>query len=397
MKKSLFFAIALMSAAIFTACNGDSLTPQGDTTQLWPAGKNNSEKMGYINKSGDFKIDPKFDDCTTFSCGYALADNDDDIMFIDKSGKKVKSVDKADLYDDYFYYNLIRFKDGDYKGMWDTKFNVAIPADYKYLGEATKDGLIACSEDNKEYKYIDTKGKTAITGDFYRIYPFVDGMAVVVEKNDDNYRYGVIDKKGKYIIEPQKNGLQSIGEGLLGMKKTNGKLVMIDKAMNEIGSAYDGSNGVFSCGLIAVYKSEKGYGFINKKGDEIVPCKYANAWNYTDNATWVKKESDSNWEAIDTKGESLFKLKEDEKPEIGFHNGLALVSRSEWDKENYTYIKTYRYVDKTGETVYKWTPGEDEDEKAPKSWEELDRENIMRTEAGAIVREIEEMNALMAR
>lgn len=397
MKKSLFFAIALMSAAIFTACNGDSLTPQGDTTQLWPAGKNNSEKMGYINKSGDFKIDPKFDDCTTFSCGYAFAEVDDDLMFIDKSGKKVKSVDASDIYDENFYYNLIRFNDGDYKGMWNTKFEVAIAADYKYLGEATKDGLIACSEDNKEYKYIDTKGKTAITGDFYRIFPFVDGMAVVVEKNDDNYRYGVIDKKGKYIIEPQKNGLQSIGEGLLGMQKTNGKLVMIDKAMNEIGSAYDGSHGVFSCGLIAVSKSEKGYGFINKKGEEIIPCKYANVWDYTDNATWVKKESDSNWEALDTKGESLFKLKEDEMPGSGFHNGLALVYRSEWDKENYKYITTYRYVDKTGETVYKWTPGEDDEDEAPKSWEELNRENIMRTEVGAIVREIEEMNALMAR
>ena len=195
----------------------------------------------------------------------------------------------------------------------------------------------------------------------------------------------------------QKNGLQSIGEGLLGMQKTNGKLVMIDKAMNEIGSSYDGSHGVFSCGLIGVYKSEKGYGFINKKGDEIVPCKYANVWDYTDNATWVKKESDSNWEALDTKGESLFKLKEDEMPESGFHNGLALVYRSEWDKENYKYIYTYRYVDKTGETVYKWTPGEDDEDEAPKSWEELNRENIMRTEEGAIVREIEEMNALMAR
>lgn len=397
MKKSLFFAIALMSAAILSSCGGDTLTPEGDKTQLWPAGKNNSERMGYINKSGDFKIDPKFDDCSLFSCGYALAENDDDLMFIDKSGKKVKSVDEADLYDYYFYYNLIRFKDGDYKGMWNTKFEVAIPADYKYLGEATKDGLIACSEDNKEYKYIDTKGKTAITGDFYSIFPFVDGMAVVIEENDDKYRYGVIDKKGNYIIEPQKNGLQSIGEGLLGMQKTNGKLVMIDKAMNEIGSSYDGSHGVFSCGLIAVYKSEKGFGFINKKGDEIVPCKYANVWNYTDNATWVKKESDSNWEALDTKGESLFKLKEDEMPKTGFHNGLALVYRSEWDKESYKYIYSYRYVDKTGETVYKWTPGEDDEEYAPKSWEELDRENIMRTEVGAIVREIEEMNALMAR
>lgn len=399
MKKSLFFAIALMSAAIFTACNGDSLTPQGDTTQLWPAGKSGSEQVGYINKSGDFKIDPKFDNCTSFSCGYALAEKDDDIMFIDKSGKKVKSVDASDLYDDYFYYNLIRFQDGDYKGMWDTKFNVAIPADYKYLAQATKDGLIACSEDNKEYKYIDTKGKTVITGDFVSAFPFVDGMAVVAEKNNDNYRYGVIDKKGKYIIEPQKNGLQSIGEGLLGMmKSSSSKVVLIDKNMNEIGSSYDfpsmSYSPVFSCGLIRVYKSEKGYGFINKKGDEIVPCKYYSAYDYTDDVTFVKKESDSNWEAIDKTGETMFKLKEGDTPN-GFHNGLALIAHYELDGYNLVY--TFRYVDKTGETVYKWTPGEDEDEKAPKSWEELNRRSLMQTEVGSIVRANEEMNALMAR
>ncbi len=395
MKKSLFFAIALMSAAIFTSC-GDTLTPDGDKTQLWPAGKNNSEKMGYINKSGNFKIDPKFDDCSRFSCGFAMAQQDEDIMFIDKSGKKVKTVDAADLYDYYFYYNLCRFKDGEFKGMWDTKFNVAIPADYKYLGEATKDGLIACSEDNKEYKYINAKGKTVITGDFVGIYPFQDGMAVVVEKNNDSPRFGVIDKKGNYIIEPQKNGLQSIGEGLLGMQKTNGKVVMIDKAMNEIGSAYDGSHGVFSCGLIGVYKSEKGYGFINKKGDEIVPCKYASVWNYTDNATWVKKDADSNWEALDTKGETLFKLKEDDAPSTGFHNGLALVLHTE-KGDGFSYTYTYRYVNKKGDTVYKWTPGEDEEAAPAYNWEELDRRNFLQTEMGALVREIEEMNAMMAR
>jgi len=407
MKKSLFFAIALMSAAIFTACNGDSLTPEGDTTQLWPAGKTGSEKVGYINKSGDFKIDPKFDNCASFSCGYALAQKDGDIMFIDKNGKKVKAVDAENLSGNYhFYYNLFTFRDGEYYGMWDNKFNVAISADYKYLGAATKDGLIACSEDYKEYKYIDTKGKTVLTNDEWKSAgPFVDGMAVVVEKSgkSDDYtlRYGVIDKKGNYIIEPQKNNLSSVGEGLLGMMKTSsGKVVLIDKNMNEIGGSYDypsmSYSPVFSCGLIRVYKSEKGYGFINKKGDEIIPCKYAYAYDYTDDVTFVKKEATSNWEAIDKTGETMFKLKEGDTPE-GFHNGLAHIYHYEFDTETYKSTYTYRYVNKTGDVVYKWTPGEDEENEAPKSWEELNRQNLMQTEVGAIVRANEEMKALMAR
>ena len=408
MKKSLFFALALMSAAIFTACNGDTLTPQGDTTQLWPAGKNGSEKVGYINKSGDFQIDPKFDACATFSCGYALAQKDGDFMFIDKSGKKVKAVDFENILKGnyHFYYNLYTFCDGEYYGMWDNKFNVAISADYKYLGAATKDGLIACSEDYEEYKYINTKGKTVLTNDEWRSAgSFVDGMAVVVEKSgksdDYTYRYGVIDKKGNYIIEPQKNGLSSVGEGLLGMiKSSNGKVVLIDKEMNEIGSSYDfpsmDYSPVFSCGLIRVYKSEKGYGFINKKGEEIIPCKYYSAFDFTDNVTFVKKNSDSNWEAIDKTGETMFKLKDGDSPD-GFHNGLAHIYHYEFDKETYKATYSYRYVDKQGDVVYKWTPGEDEEDYAPKSWEELNRQNIMRTEVGAIILGNEMMKANLDR
>ncbi len=400
MKKSLFFAIALMSAAIFTSC-GDTLTPQGDKTQLWPAGKNNSDQMGYINKKGDFKIDPKFDYCESFSCGLALTVKDKDYTFIDKSGKKVKAVDAEAIYDNYFYYNLYTFRDGDYKGMWDNKFNVAIPADYKYLNAATKDGLIACSEDGKEWKYINTKGKTVITGEWVSAASFVDGMAVVVEKvgkdDDYSYRYGVIDKKGNYIVEPQKNGLSCVGEGRLGMSKSNGKVAIVDKALNEIGSSYDGGHDAFSCGLIAVYKSEKGYGFIDKDGNEIVPCKYANVWTYTDDVTFVRKDAESNWEALDKKGNSLFKLKEGDYPENGFHNGLALIYHSEYDEKTYKYSFNYRYVNKSGETVYKWEPGEDEDEAPAHDWKELDRKSVMRTEAGAIILNNEEMKAALAR
>lgn len=398
MKKVLFFALALMSAAIFNSCR-DSLTPDGDKTQLWPAGKNNSEKWGYINKSGDFKIDPKYDACATFSCGLAMARVDGDVMFIDKSGKKVKAVDAENVYDYYFYYNLCRFQDGEYTGMWDKKFNVVIPADYKHLGLATKDGLIACSEDGKEYVYINEKGKQILSGDFIYAYPFVDGMAVVVikegTKDEPKYMYGVIGKNGKFIVEPQKNGLMSMGEGRLGLQKSTGKVVLVDKALNEIGSSYD-SGGAFSCGLARVYKDEKGYGFVDKNGNEVIPCKFYRAWDFTDDVTFAVKSSDSKvWEVVDKKGETLFKLKEYDYPQDGFHNGLALICHEEYTDGKYVY--NYRYVNKKGETVYKWEPGEEEDEAPKSNWEELNRKSLMQTEVGAIVREIEEMNALMAR
>lgn len=399
--KKIFYVFALLCAVVLTGCSKESLTPEGDKTQLWPAGKNGSEYMGFINKSGNLVIPAKFDYVYSFSCGWAFVGEDREYKFIDKNNKNSKAVDGEELYDYYFYYNYMRFVDGKYKGMWDNNFNVVIPADYPSLGAPSADGLVYFTEDASDeegWGYLDMKGNVAIKPQWYSASQFVDGMAVVVEKkgttDEPKYYYGIINKSGNYIAEPQKNSIMSVGESRFVMRKSSGKVVLCDKNLNELCS-YDGIY-EFSCGLAQVYKSEKGYGFIDAKGNEVIPCKYANAGYFADNVAWVQKDKDSRIELLDKSGESLLKLKDSEMYESYFHNGLCLIYSYDTD----TYEYTYRYIDKKGNTVYKWTPGE-EDGSAPArraakadDWKEINRQSMLRTPVGALILANEEMRAL---
>ena len=378
--KKYFYLIALIAAVVFTACDSSVQTPKGDKTKLWPAGKKDSKLWGFMDKNGNMEIAAKYDDVWGFSCGWALVKEDGEYMFIDKNAKNKHSVDKDELDGYYFYYNYCTFKDGDYEGMWDKDFAVVIPADYEYLGYSTADKLVVFTEDywgDDTWGYLDMKGNVAIEAQWYSANDFVDGMAVVTEKkvkNDEaSYKYGIINKKGDYLIEPQKNGLMSMGENRFSMYKSNGKYVLCDKNLEELSGSYDEMS-PFSCGMALVYKNDKGFGFIDKNGQEIVSCKYYYAYYYADDVVVVKKDADSKWEVLDKNGESILKLKEGDDPE-SFHNGLALISNED----------TYRYINKSGEVIYKWTPGdEDEEPKAPANWKERNRKSILQTEAGPL-------------
>lgn len=401
--KKIFYVFALVCAVMLTGCSKESQTPDGDRTKLWPAGKNGSELYGFINKKGEFEIPAKFDNVlSSFSCGWALVAEDGDYKFIDKSNKNSHAIEKEEFGGMYsFYYNYIRFVDGEYYGMYNNDFAIAIPSDYKVLGTPSADGLVYFSEDptdDEGWGYLDMKGNVAIPAQWYGAHQFVDGMAVVVEKkgtkDEPKAYYGIINKKGNYITEPQKNYIYSVGEDRFVLEKSSGKAVLCDKNLTEYGSSYDEID-EFSCGLALVYKNEKGYGFIDAKGNEVIPCKYYRAGSCQDDVIWVKKESDSRYELLDKNGNSLIKLKEGESVARHFHNGLSCVYLYDKDSQE----ENYRYIDKDGNTVYKWTPG-DEEEEAPArramkadNWEEMNRRSLLQTSVGALVIANEEARA----
>lgn len=400
--KKIFYVFALLCAAMLTSCDSERLTPEGDPTKLWPAGKNGSEFMGYINKSGELEIPAKFDETSGFSCGWGLVAEDGDYKFIDKSNKKSHAIDKEEFGGMYaFYYNYIRFADGKYYGMYDNDFSVAISADYEFLGTPSADNLVYFAEDPNDdegWGYLDMKGKVAIKPQWCSAHQFVDGMAVVCEKRgtkeEPKYYYGIINKKGDYITEPQKNYIQSAGEDRFILEKSSGKVVLCDKNLMELGSSYDRMI-EFSCGLARVYKDEKGYGYIDAKGNEVIPCKYTSAASFMDDVAWVKKDADSRCELLDKNGNSLIKLKEDEDVNSHFHNGLSCIYSYDSDFKEYSY----RYIDKDGNNIYKWTPGDEEDaapaRRAPKAenWEEVNRRSLLQTSVGALVIANEEARA----
>jgi len=66
--------------------------------------------------------------------------------------------------------------------------------------------LITQASYEQQYNYIDRDGRTVIPGPFLYAYPFENGQAVVAVGADwATARYGVIDKTGHFVIEPEYN------------------------------------------------------------------------------------------------------------------------------------------------------------------------------------------------
>ncbi len=148
-----------------------------------------------------------------------------------------------------------------------------------------------------EAGYADLNGNVVIPQKFDEVSSFCEGLAWVgiLDSETNQKKYGFIDKSGKYVIEPQFENAGSFSEGLAPAKK-DGKWGYIDKNgkfviepqysdWSELGSSgfqhYFGASG-FSDGIakVAVKDGDEPakWGYINSKGETILPLEYDNAF-----------------------------------------------------------------------------------------------------------------------
>jgi len=359
MKKILFFAVVLMSAVMFTACK-DSKTPEGDKTKLWPAMQDNGEVYGFINAQGKFAIKPQYERVYSFSCGWCLVVEQEgekyEYKFIDKNNKKATGFNEDYLSAYHFYYDRLTFRKDDKFGKYDNKFNIVVDAEYSILGSTADNGLSSFRKElDGETGYIDQNGKVAIKEQFYGAGAFADGIAVASIKENDKLKIGIINGKGKFLVEPQTDyGFINLGEGRVSFFKYDAdeyKYGLMDKNGNVVMEPKYDYIYAFSCGLAMVEKDHK-YGFINTKGQEVLAPEYEGAMDFVEDMAWVLKDENSKVQLINKHGKVLLTLKEGESPASSFHNGLALVYSAEETESSYT--ETNRYINKSGKTIYKW-------------------------------------------
>lgn len=175
------------------------------------------EKYGYIDKSGNYAISPQFDDAGSFNTGFSEVP--------DKSG-----------------YSLAGVKVGDKWGFIDKSGNYAVAPQFSMVGSFSEGRALAKVGD--KCGYIDETGKMVIAAQFEcssfleqfgfsisinEFGKFSEGLAVVpvideptqikaiaklpskdlivaypaVVEVKPKYKYGFIDRTGKFVIEPQ--------------------------------------------------------------------------------------------------------------------------------------------------------------------------------------------------
>ena len=166
-----------------------------------------------------------------------------------------------------------------------------------------------------KWGYIDHEGKYVINPQFSRAYFFYEGLAKVEMNGED----GLIDKDGHYVILPQQHDISQFANGRVWCSEPEGPLTIKDGKGETVGvcmdafKAYPFSDGIaivdafenkeyvvdksgntlftlteglhfpdayFSEGLSVVFDDTFKNGYINKKGDLVISCRFKEAFPF---------------------------------------------------------------------------------------------------------------------
>ncbi len=385
MRKNLFKTLALSAvlALSFTACENEQ-TPLTDTTKLWPAYNVATEKFGFINDKGEWKIDAQYDELGTFSCGLAYAEMGDLEGFVNEKGDFLPATIGELEGEGYFYNGLCpsHNDDSNKAGFINTDLQWAIQPMYEYL-DLMMEGLAPASLDGEKIGYINKDADFVIPANYNSADIFSEGMASV--RLTGGSKYGYINSKGELVIQPIYHYAGNFNEDLAMIGTVVGELGkygFINKQGETIIQPMYNRASSFSNGLAAASIDGETMGFINNKGEMTIPAMYDYAYPFLDDLACVYT-IDGKCGFINKKGEYVIQpIYDDAEP---FHNGLAVVYTSSDSS------MTYAYINKKGETIFSWVIEYSNEYEAPsleekQALKEAKSERILRGNTNYILR-----------
>lgn len=212
---------------------------------------------GCIDQSGQFIIPPKFETMISFSEGRAPIVYEGGFQVINEVGDLLtkKSYNFISSYQEGRAVVSDKDREGDFRyGYLDRNGNEIIPLQYETASDFQDgvaivkmrdgnfalinqdgqplchyqyffvgnygDGLLAFKKElNEKFGYITIQGKMVIEPSYSVALPFENGRAVVNVADDFRNRYGLINKSGAFVIEPEFNDVTILGEHRVSVGK----------------------------------------------------------------------------------------------------------------------------------------------------------------------------------
>lgn len=196
-----------------------------------------AHRTGYIDKRGEFVIQPQFVQAFPFKEGRAIISDKDSSTrarygFIDKSGETVIPIQYVRVSDfseglamvmvEQNAGNKIGYidKNGNYiiKPIFDDIYILPMEEAFIYEASSGTEGLfsegLASVKMNGKWGYIDRTGQFVIRPQFAHAGIFKEGLAPAAIKNGRRPKYGFIDRTGRFVISPQFDGVREFDNGL---------------------------------------------------------------------------------------------------------------------------------------------------------------------------------------
>jgi len=233
-------------------------------------------------------------------------------------------------------------------GYIDQNGTAITPAIYKKCFQFSSDGLAPIYE-SKQFSFINTKGEeiaTEIKG-FKLIEGFIgigglqgfhDGMVAVVKGK----KWGYLNTEGEIAIELKYDKASVFNDGYAVANK-GGDYFVLDKKGNEILIDGDKLTGIrhFAEGLAPFTNKDKQVGFVNTKGEIVIPAQFLATGYFNEGLDWAK-DTDKKTGYINQKGEWIIKPQFETGKNFDTESGPARVkTNGKW-----------AYVDKSGEILF---------------------------------------------
>lgn len=356
--KNILFALALCAilAPAAIAC-----TESTAYKRLYTVFQN--AKVGYIDEKGKLLIKPAYKRATYFREGFAIVSFDDDKRFyINETGRKLN----APVFEEAWLFNdgLAGVKIGDKWGYIDRKGKLVIPAKFdsadSFCGGRAVVGIK--NGDTFKFGFIDKTGKFVVEPTHHYISGFTDGVAQFSNDikftrkptyflQDGPATFGLMDANGKVIVEPRYSSIFTFYDGL-AQATYQEKWGFIDKAGNWQENFGGHITRNFSEGLAGAFTPEDGYGFLNKKGEFVIEPQYTEVKEFSGGLAPVKK--DKTWGFIDKTGKMVIPAKF--VTAESFEGPLAQVTidGTKIDPVYNSPERLFGYIDKSGK--YIWAP-----------------------------------------
>lgn len=339
----VFFALIIYSVGWLGIVGNPAMAQK-----LYPM--RNFNKWGYVNESGRWIIQPKYEMALNFSDGLALVKDTykggEVWDFIDDKGQKV-------IQSEYFGYGV-------FLKIYDYRISIQPSQEFK-------EGLIAVAVEilDPHYKgatvsgFLNKTGELEIYGYYDKVYNFSDGYACVVK----NGKYGFINRAGEWVINPSFAMCGSFANGLApALDEKTRKWGFINKKGEWAVKPQFSKAKEFSDGLAAVWKDFK-WGYIDVYGEYKITPQYRIADTFSNGYAYVGK--DNNYYFINKQGNMAFS--EDLYQKMcftkSFKNGAALMAIAPEDRSCFNFelaedvilqdSNLLLYLNANGEIIYR--------------------------------------------
>ncbi len=292
------------------------------------------DKWGYVNKSGKLSIECKFHSASRFSnAGIAVVEGDDRPYYINEKGEKILDT-TYDMLDEFSKNGYAVVSSNEKFGVINKNGKVIVDLKYDREFSVDSEGFAVVSLEDKyailnlkkgeitpfEYDFIMPTtvmyNSADIKSGFSKAYFIIflnqlleshnlfdeNGIAIAVK----NGRAGLINSKGKIVLEPKFDQLQIYNDSKVALVSDGDKYMYYDIKGNLLvnGEKFDKTNG-FSNGLAVICKNSK-WGYLDEKGNEVIKPQYSVAFGFSKNGL-ASVCKDDKWGYINKSGEFVIK------------------------------------------------------------------------------------------